>query len=168
MNNITKDTVLHDVELMLRRHKIEDKRFSQVIANEIIEKMEKKKPIKVFLSLPMNGRSTSEIQADINTMKSQILLHHPFGDEEIIFVDNFCTEGRYPWGVVTPNLINLGEAIKKMACCNAIVFHPDWEESAGCRVEYEVGLRYGIPGYQINPYNGDLVTILASSDIIKR
>ncbi len=43
MDNITKDTVLHDVELMLRRHKIEDKRFAQVIANEIIEKIEKEK-----------------------------------------------------------------------------------------------------------------------------
>ncbi len=156
MDNTTKDTVLHDVELMLRRHKIEDKRFAQVIANEIIEKIEKKKePIRVFLSLPMSGRGAKEIRAQIEEMKSEFLLKNPLEKgTEIIFVDNFdemevVTDTYDPlFGErKTPALHYLGRAINKMAYCDAVYFGKGYTKARGCMIEYQIAMDYCISAY---------------------
>ena len=109
--------------------------------------------IRVFLSLPMSGFTDEEIQENINKMKSIIMLKNPFGEVEIEFVDNFSCEPVDSKDAVTPNLLYLGEAIKKMATCNAAVFHPDWAIARGCGIEMYTCKEYGIPSYWISEFN---------------
>ena len=107
---------------------------------------------KIFLSLPMSGRSDEEIMAQIEEMKARFLLKNPFGKgEEIIFVDNLendidpssCID------VKTEPLLYLGEAIRKLAYCDGVYFGKGWSKARGCLIEMEVCVKYSIP-YFIN------------------
>ena len=107
--------------------------------------------MKVFLSLPMSGRTEDDIRADLNRMKTAIIESHIFGDEEIEFRHNLdCSfvPGRAEQAV-TPNLLYLGVAIKKMAVCHAVVIHEDFEKFRGCCIEANVCIEYDIPAYVI-------------------
>ena len=110
--------------------------------------------IRIFLSLPMSGFTDKEIQENINKMKSIIMLKNPFGKVEIEFVDNTDCPPIDSRDAVTPNLLYLGEAIKKMATCNAAVFHPEYSFARGCNVELDVCKAYGIPAYGIDEFHG--------------
>ena len=105
---------------------------------------------RIFLSLPMSGRSDEEIKAQIDEMKAEFLLHNPLDKgEEIVFVDNLendidpsrCVD------VKTEPLLYLGEAIRKLAYCDGVYFGNGWTSARGCQVEREVAYTYGIPCY---------------------
>lgn len=111
---------------------------------------------KIFLSLPMSGRSDDEIEAQIAEMKAEFLLKNPLhGDEEIIFVHNFekmeAITSTYNsiTGMerVTPALFYLGRAINKMAYCDGVYFGKGWTKARGCMMEYNVALEYGLSRY---------------------
>lgn len=102
---------------------------------------------RIFLSLPMSGRSDKEIMEQINKMKSEFLLQNPFDKgEEIEFVDNLendidpsrCID------VKTEPLLYLGEAIRKLAYCDGVYFGKGWSEARGCLIELDVCHRYNI------------------------
>ncbi len=104
---------------------------------------------KIFLSLPMSGRSDEEIKAQIEKMKAEFLLKNPFDEgEEIIFVDNLendidpsrCVD------VKTEPLLYLGEAIRKLAYCDGAYFGIG-AQARGCVVEMEVCDSYDIPTF---------------------
>lgn len=88
---------------------------------------------KVFLSLPMSGFTDEEILENIKFFM-QKYLH----DDEIP-IHNF---------MIPPKdcgpLYCLGEAIKKMDNCDAIMLHPSWASARGCRIEKEVAEAYGL------------------------
>lgn len=92
---------------------------------------------KVFLSLPMRGRTDEEIKADVKKMTSK--LH---ADEEA--VDNFITAPED-----AGRLYCLGEAIKKLGDCDMIMLHPDWCKANGCIIEYYTARHYGIKIIQL-------------------
>ena len=112
---------------------------------------------KIFLSLPMSGRSDEEIQSLISVMKSLFLMKNPFDKgEEIVFVHNFqemevVTNTFDPlFGErKTPALYYLGRAINKMAYCDAVLFSPGYQSARGCNVEFDVAHYYDIPIYVI-------------------
>ena len=88
---------------------------------------------KVFLSVPMSGKTEAEIRKEIDYLKS-------FADSKTdLCVDNFIDA---PW--YGSQLYCLGEAIKKLGYCDVIFMHPDWKSAKGCRVEEFVAREYGI------------------------
>lgn len=105
---------------------------------------------KIFLSLPMSGRSDEAIVAQIEEMKAEFLLKNPFDKgEEIEFVDNLendidpssCID------VKTEPLLYLGEAIRKLAYCDGVYFGNGWAAARGCQIEREIAYTYGIALY---------------------
>lgn len=159
MNKGSKKIILDDMREYLRKWNITNDALAQKIADtavDVIEKAsEKKDPIRVFLSLPMSGRSDEEIKAQINVMKAEFLLKNPFGNgKEIIFVHNFsekeCVTNTFDpfFGErKTPALYYLGRAIHKMAYCDAVYVGDGFTKARGCMIEYRIAMDYQIPVY---------------------
>lgn len=95
--------------------------------------------LKVFISVPMNGRTCEEIAKDIEDAKAYI--HEKFDHVCVVeIVDNFITRPEDN----KQRLYCLGEAIKKIGECDICYFAPGWEKYRGCQVEYEVCNFYDI------------------------
>lgn len=106
---------------------------------------------KIFLSLPMSGRTNADIETEISYMKTVFLLKYSDDKEEIQFIDNHnCI---VPAEEITKStcssLLYLGEAIKKMADCDIFVLSANYKIAKGCLIEAEVADLYGIPSYKI-------------------
>lgn len=86
---------------------------------------------RVFISVPMAGRSDDEIKGDIQCRKDIYLEKHPY--EGIEFVDNYVFDDA-PTSK-NPALFYLGESIKKMSTCDDVVFCGNWKKARGCLVE---------------------------------
>ena len=109
--------------------------------------------IRVFLSLPMSGRTDEEILSQIEEMKGYVLKSHIFGDEEIEFVHNLLSpedEKLFDLidNVTVRPLLYLGAAITQMATCNAVMLGHGWNNARGCIIEHDVAKKYGIPLYR--------------------
>lgn len=112
---------------------------------------------RIFLSLPMSGRSDEEIEALISVMKSFFLMKNLFDkDEEIVFVHSFdynpYEDDIFYLGrdfVKTEPLLYLGNAIQRMAYCDGVLFSPGYRLARGCNVEFGVAHYYDIPIYVI-------------------
>lgn len=92
--------------------------------------------MRVFLSYPMHGRTREECLK----FREELTRHIKDSDE---WVDNLDCEGHN--FEETPRLWYLGEAIKLLGTCDAIMVHPHGWSSKGCTVELEVAELYGIP-----------------------
>lgn len=120
---------------------------------------------KIFLSLPMSGRSDEEIMAQIEEMKAEFLLKNPFDDgEEIEFTHNFkemeveaITFDPFEGERKIPALYYLGRAINKMAYCDGVYFGKGWSNARGCQIEREVAYTYGIPCYIFHSFEQKVV-----------
>ena len=97
---------------------------------------------RVFISVPMAGRTDNEIKCDIQCGKAVYLENHPYDDVE--FVDNYILIDAP--SCKNPALFYLGEAIKKLATCDDVVFCGNWKTARGCLVERMVYDLY-IDGY---------------------
>lgn len=105
--------------------------------------------MKVFLSLPMHGYSTRHITEMLAKMENAVRKLFITADpDEIEFVTNFCFTPNIDVQHIRPYC--LGEAIKKMADCTLVVFHPDYRQANGCYIEYEVCSRYHMNAYVLN------------------
>lgn len=96
---------------------------------------------KVFVSVPMRGRSEEDIKNDIDNAMIDLQEYMArYNNLEFIFVDNLISppEGNHQ------RLYCLGEAIKKMGDCDWIIFCKNWERYSGCNVEHMVALQYGL------------------------
>lgn len=105
---------------------------------------------KIFISVAMNGREKNEILEDI--MKLIDIGKAYFGDD-VSFVDNYDLKLFAPEGV-NERAWYLGEAIKKLAACDAMItFDNEMTNRAkGCQVEREVCYNYGIPVLRIEDW----------------
>ena len=103
---------------------------------------------RLLLCLPMTGRNHDEIIKDINEMSSvikrsiseklEIPRHH------IIIQHNYSTDFA-PIGTKTAGCWFLKDSMKLMSYTNALVFHPNWEYSNGCKIEKYTADIYNIP-----------------------
>ena len=102
--------------------------------------------MKVFLSLPIHGLSDKAIEEEMRKMEKAVSkLYH---SNIIDFVTNIDFTPEKEVQHMRPYC--LGEAIKKMADCNLVVFHPDYRQANGCYIEYEVCDRYHINAYVLS------------------
>lgn len=93
--------------------------------------------MKVFISMPMNGKTEEQIREEMEGWKKSF----PFPDSE--FIDSII-EGHEE---KTP-LECLAESIKLLDKADAAFFVKGWEDSRGCRVENAVCRNYGIEIYK--------------------
>lgn len=101
--------------------------------------------MKVFISVPMRGRTDEEIAEAIEIAKSKLSKMAQENHEYIIYVDNFVKVSS-DMDIKNPStsMWCLGGAIQKMSECDAIYFCPGWDEARGCVIERQVAVQYGL------------------------
>ena len=117
---------------------------------------------RVFLSLPMTGRTVDEIEKQIQSMKNKILKSKYFGDEAVVFVHNLgaglidlsVSDSYEEHSIKYRNveavcrnepLLYLSTAIVQMSYVDYVFFGSGWTKSRGCRIERDVAKLYNIP-----------------------
>lgn len=100
---------------------------------------------KLFVSLPMKGRSDEEIKASILKMKA---VAEAFEGCELELIDSFIEEVA-PEGV-NPGIWYLGESIKRLSQADVYIgIENDWSWN-GCHIENEAANRYKIKRYLVS------------------
>jgi hypothetical protein len=102
--------------------------------------------MKIFLSLPMSGRTDEEIRNLIDEMEHIIIESGVFKGQEIEFVHNLDNDID-PSGCLDLKhepLLYLGEAIRKLAFCDAMALGKGWNNARGCYIESDVARHYGL------------------------
>lgn len=99
---------------------------------------------RIFLSLPMSGRSYEEINQDYFKMVDEINKSGLYGNEDLIFDWNFDYNPEITPDIKRSPLLYLGHAIQKMAKADAIYMGDGWLDARGCQIEREVALKYGL------------------------
>lgn len=109
---------------------------------------------KLFVSVPMKGRTEEEIKASIRKMKK---IAEIYEGEELELIDSYIEDN--PPKDNNQAIWFLGESLKKLAKADVFIGiyeHYDW---SGCHVEFITAQEYGIKtyiipaGYVIEDYN---------------
>lgn len=99
--------------------------------------------VKVFISVPMRGRTEGEIRSAIERAKD--IVRSRMGDVE--FADSFYgddVESRECDAKEHPGLAYLGRSLKDMADCDIVFFCKGWDQARGCYVEKHAARSYGL------------------------
>lgn len=99
--------------------------------------------VKVFISVPMRGRTDEDIKSDIERAKEKV--RSAMGDVE--FANSFYgddVESRECDAKKHPGLAYLGRSLKDMADCNIVFFCNGWEHARGCWLEKRAAKSYGL------------------------
>jgi hypothetical protein len=99
---------------------------------------------KLFVSVPMKGRTEEEIKASIQKMKK---IAEIYEGEELELIDSYI-EDNPPKGN-NEAIFYLGESIKKLAQADVFVGICESYEWSGCRIENITAKSYGIKSYAI-------------------
>jgi hypothetical protein len=99
---------------------------------------------KIMISQPMNGFTEEQIVETRNSFLK-------FAEKENFEVVNtyfqdewYSKEAMTERGVIQIPLCFLAKSIENMALCDVAYFAKGWENARGCRIEYEIALRYGL------------------------
>lgn len=103
---------------------------------------------KLFISLPMAGRSEEEIRNKMAEYKKNA--EYLMG-EELELIDSFIEEN-IPNSVKDFGVWCLGKSIMMMANADVVYFGRGWRSARGCIVEYEAAYRYKILRIEDAPY----------------
>ena len=101
---------------------------------------------KLFISVPMKGRTEEEIRASIAKMKR---VAEAYEGEELELIDSYVED--------TPPADNhqaiwyLGKAIEKLSTADVFITIEDYWFWNGCAIETDVAIKYGIKHYQVQP-----------------
>lgn len=99
---------------------------------------------KLFVSVPMKGRTEEEIKASIEKMKK---IAEVYEGEELELIDSYIEDT--PPKSNNQALWYLGKSLEKMAEADVFIGTDDAYEWNGCYVEKEVAGRYGIKSYHV-------------------
>lgn len=100
---------------------------------------------KLFVSVPMKGRTEEEIKASIQKMKK---IAEIFEGEELEFIDSYI-EDNPPKGSKEA-VWYLGESLKKLAQADIFIGINEAYDWNGCYIEREIAERYGIKVYEVS------------------
>ena len=100
---------------------------------------------KIFISQPMNGKTTEEIENERNYIIDKLR-----ENECVEIIDSFFKDKPYE---ASP-LWYLGESIKLMSEADIVFFCNGWQTSRGCQIEHDCALEYGID----TMYEEDLIS----------
>lgn len=99
---------------------------------------------KLFVSVPMKGRTEEEIKASIQKMKK---IAEIYEGEELELIDSYIEDN--PPQNNNEAVWYLGESLKKLAQADVFVGIDDVWDWSGCYIESEVAARYEIKKYSI-------------------
>ena len=97
--------------------------------------------MKVFISMPMSGKTREEIIKRRNEIANILTLRFP--DQTITIIDSLVDS------VDVGPVWCLGYSIQKMEDADLIVFDKGWRDARGCKVEYDVCSYYGFKFLEI-------------------
>lgn len=96
--------------------------------------------MKLFISIPTNGRADSEVDAEKAAILDRIRAAY---DEPVELIDSYVSEDAPVTGD-RAGAWYLGESIKRLATADAAFFAGGWDKARGCRVEHAVCREYNI------------------------
>ena len=99
---------------------------------------------KLFVSVPMKGRTEEEIRKTIDKMKK---IAEIFEGEELELIDSYIEDN--PPKDNNQAIWFLGESLKKLAQADVFIGISDSWDWNGCMIESDVASRYGIKKYAI-------------------
>lgn len=102
-----------------------------------------KKVVRVFLSIPMNGLSKTEIISNLATAKQQVRALPLFKDCSIDFLDGLYKPADMLEKMTKMQLANYqgrlytcADSIQIMSTCDFVYFGDGWEGAQGCKLEH--------------------------------
>ena len=95
---------------------------------------------KIFISQPMNGKTTEEIENERNYIIDRLTSRFDRKNEQIEIIDSFFKNTPHD----TKPLWYLGESIKLMSEADVVFFCNGWHTARGCQIEHDCALEYGI------------------------
>ena len=95
---------------------------------------------KIFISQPMNGKTTEEIENERNYTISILTSRFAKENERIEIIDSFFKDAPHD----SKPLWYLGESIKLMSEADVVFFCNGWQTARGCQIEHDCALEYGI------------------------
>lgn len=101
---------------------------------------------KLFVSVPMKGRTEEEIRKTIDKMKK---IAEIFEGEELELIDSYIEDN--PPKDNDQAVWFLGESLKKLSQADIFIGINDAWDWNGCQIESDVASRYGIKKYTISP-----------------
>lgn len=101
---------------------------------------------KLFVSVPMKGRTEEEIRKTIDKMKKVAEI---FEGEELELIDSYIEDN--PPKDKNQAIWFLGESLKKLAQADVFIGISETWAWSGCQIERETAERYGIKSYSVNP-----------------
>lgn len=99
---------------------------------------------KLFVSVPMKGRTEKEIKASIQKMKK---IAEIYEGEELEVIDSYIEEN--PPKNSKEAVWYLGESLKKLAQADVFIGICESYDWNGCFIERETAEKYGIEAYMI-------------------
>ena len=96
----------------------------------------------VFISQPMNGRSTEEIECEREEFVKDL---KKYLGEDINILDTI-----FHFTEDVPSLVYLGRSLEVLAKADLAVFMDNWENARGCRIEHDAAKDYGVPILELN------------------
>ena len=99
------------------------------------------KTINLFISQPMSGLTSDEIQKERDRIADNYCLQCGYNRDDVIVINDIeynelCSDERH--GPLT----FLGLAIQRLAIADVVIFHKDWEKARGCKIEHDIVRRY--------------------------
>lgn len=101
---------------------------------------------KLFVSVPMKGRTEEEIKASIQKMKK---IAEIYEGEELELIDSYIEDN--PPKDNNQAIWFLGQSLEKLSKADVFIGIEDAWDWNGCYVEQEVANRYRIKSYRVNP-----------------
>lgn len=101
--------------------------------------------VKIFISMPMNGKTDEEIRRQFQESGwyiSQFMSGEIEDDFEII--DTNIPNAPETNSVTETRLWYLGRSIQLLGTADVVIFWPDWYDHSGCKVEHMAAKEYGI------------------------
>ena len=100
---------------------------------------------KLFVSVPMKGRTEEEIKASVAKMKN---IAEAYEGEELELIDSWVEEN--PPADCNVSVWYLGKSIEKLAEADVFIGISDTGGWPGCQVEAEAAQLYGIKSYRVD------------------
>lgn len=101
---------------------------------------------KLFVSIPMKGRTEEQIKESIQHMKR---IAEAYEGEELELIDSYIADK--PPVNSKEAVWYLGESIKKLSEADVFIGIIDCWDWNGCSTENEIASRYGIKKYYVEP-----------------
>lgn len=98
--------------------------------------------MKVYISLPTNGRTDAEVKSMVSDAYHDIEGRVGRFDKDVNYVFSFT--GPAPEGTTNPAIYQLYCSLELMANSDIVYFCPGWQGNLNCCMEQSIAEHYGI------------------------